>query len=716
MKLNRNILTALQILIDNGGTLTGLDLKNALQIPKSAAQSVLTDCVLWLNGAQIQCREKMKRKAIVIPPDEIKTLCETLEGLTFSDYDFSKIERRKYLLLKLLENRYLINEQICEVFGISRNTCIADISSTTRFLEENGFALRVESSNQGYALRGEELEVRRLILCCISMIDENYETADCRVNESYFFGLFGLDYKRLYNRAENLISTASFFNIELCLPSAVYISACLELILRRIQNCNFLKMQGKSVLLAKTHSRKNVPRLLKRSGIWQEVLSIINKRPEITEEEQREILTSEWEILQQMTICIGSLWEDELETSVMDEVTAADYSEWLVDAFEQRMVSGFSTREQVVSDIAHTLNGILLRHRYRFTVQNSFYERIREEYRYIYDILHQLFEAKTFSGISFTESELLCLTAQFAGWMMKEDTRGPDKLGRHKKIGIVCVNNVGVGALIQRQIQSILPDVETKLIPFSDFNSVSFHSDADFILTTVTLKVSGTIPVIRVNALLSPQDKEKIFARMYGKHSEQEAPQKLIKDTMEIIKDFISSEQKALLANRLERLFNSPEYQIIYSEVEQHMLKDLITADRIQIIEKAENWKEALGIASKPLLKDGSITESYVDAMMGLVEKMGPYIVLAPGIALPHARKEDGVNKLAMSLLCCKEKVYFNEEKYANLFFVLASDDGRSHIDALMHLSKLFSDESKLDQFLKAESVEELVEMITSDK
>lgn len=716
MKLNRNILIALQILIDNGGTLTGLDLKNALQISKSAALSVLTDCVFWLNDAQIQCREKVKRKSIVIPSDEIKTLCGTLEGLTFSDYDFAKLERRKYLLLKLLENRYLINEQICGVFGISRNTCIADISSTTRFFEENGFALRVESSNQGYALRGEELEIRRLILCCISMIDENYEAAGCRVNENYFFGLFGLNYKRIYDRAESLMSTASFLNIELCLQSAVYISACLELILRRISNCNSLKMKEKSLLLAKTHSRRNVPRLLKHSGIWQEVLSAISKLPEITEEERREILTSEWEILQQMIICVGSIWEDELETLVMDEVTAVDYSEWLVNAFEQRMASGFSTREQVVSDIAHTLNGILLRHRYRFTVRNSFYERIREEYRYVYDFLRQICEIRSFPGISFTESELLCLTAQFAGWMMRGDANAPDKLEQRKKIGIVCVNNIGVGALLQRQIQNIFPDTETKLIPLSDFNSVGFRSDADFIITTVTLKASGTTPVVRVNALLSSQDKDRIFARMYGRHSKQEAPQKLIKDTMEIIKDFISLEQKALLANRLERLFNGPEYQIMYSEVKQHMLKDLITADRIQIIEKAENWKEALRIASKPLLKDGSITESYVDAMIGLVEKMGPYIVLAPGIALPHARKEDGVNRLAMSLLCCREKVYFNEEKYANLFFVLASDDGRSHIDALMHLSKIFSNESKLDQFLKAKSVEELAEMIASDK
>lgn len=45
-------------------------------------------------------------------------------------------------------------------------------------------------------------------------------------------------------------------------------------------------------------------------------------------------------------------------------------------------------------------------------------------------------------------------------------------------------------------------------------------------------------------------------------------------------------------------------------------------------------------------MNNGCIKESYIDAMVNTVKNMGPYIVIAPGIAMPHAAPEDGVLKL----------------------------------------------------------------------
>lgn len=146
------------------------------------------------------------------------------------------------------------------------------------------------------------------------------------------------------------------------------------------------------------------------------------------------------------------------------------------------------------------------------------------------------------------------------------------------------------------------------------------------------------------------------------------------------------------------------------------MLKDLITIDRIRIIKSAADWEEAISLAARPLVADGSITESYVAAMIETVKKYGPYIFLSPGIALPHARHEYGVNRLAMSLLRVEERVYFDEEHYANLFFVLAACDSISHIEALKQMAEIFSDDTSLDRFLKAGDELEIARILENYK
>lgn len=77
----------------------------------------------------------------------------------------------------------------------------------------------------------------------------------------------------------------------------------------------------------------------------------------------------------------------------------------------------------------------------------------------------------------------------------------------------------------------------------------------------------------------------------------------------------------------------------------------LIGAKEIQVVDNVANWKEAVQLASKPLLDEHTITQRYVDNMIQSVEENGPYMVIADYFALMHAKPGDGVNCLGMSLL-----------------------------------------------------------------
>ncbi|WP_026693913.1 PTS sugar transporter subunit IIA [Peribacillus kribbensis] len=142
------------------------------------------------------------------------------------------------------------------------------------------------------------------------------------------------------------------------------------------------------------------------------------------------------------------------------------------------------------------------------------------------------------------------------------------------------------------------------------------------------------------------------------------------------------------------------------------MLRSRLTGEMVQFIPRAKNWEEAIRMASEPLLKHGYIEAGYVDAMISNVKELGPYIVLMPRVAMPHARPEDGVRKMGISLLITEDAVLFEGGKSANAFFVVAAEDATSHLTLLQEISDLLSDEEKITKLLGAGTYEDLLNLL----
>jgi len=135
--------------------------------------------------------------------------------------------------------------------------------------------------------------------------------------------------------------------------------------------------------------------------------------------------------------------------------------------------------------------------------------------------------------------------------------------------------------------------------------------------------------------------------------------------------------------------------------------------ENIQISNSIENWEEAIHLASMPLLEKNNIQEKYVDAMIDGIKELGPYIIIIPGVAMPHSRPENGVNDTSMALLKIEEGVSFSPTKEdVKLVFILAAKDNSSHMDALVGLSDLLEDEKKVDAIIRSVSVEEILNIL----
>lgn len=144
------------------------------------------------------------------------------------------------------------------------------------------------------------------------------------------------------------------------------------------------------------------------------------------------------------------------------------------------------------------------------------------------------------------------------------------------------------------------------------------------------------------------------------------------------------------------------------------MLKTLLTPDVVQVIPQVKGWREAIKIACQPLIDKGCIEPRYVDAIYKSHEQIGPYYVLGPGIAMPHARPEEGVNQLSLALTIIEKGVEFgaDENDPVKLLIVLAATDNDSHINAIVKLAELFDNQDDIDTLLQAKSKAEVLAVI----
>lgn len=144
------------------------------------------------------------------------------------------------------------------------------------------------------------------------------------------------------------------------------------------------------------------------------------------------------------------------------------------------------------------------------------------------------------------------------------------------------------------------------------------------------------------------------------------------------------------------------------------MLKTLLTPDVVQVIPQVKDWREAIKIACQPLIDKGCIESRYVDAIYKSHEQIGPYYVLGPGIAMPHARPEEGVNQLSLALTIIEKGVEFgaDENDPVKLLIVLAATDNDSHINAIVKLAELFDNQDDIDTLLQAKSKAEVLAVI----
>lgn len=144
------------------------------------------------------------------------------------------------------------------------------------------------------------------------------------------------------------------------------------------------------------------------------------------------------------------------------------------------------------------------------------------------------------------------------------------------------------------------------------------------------------------------------------------------------------------------------------------MLNTWLSDATIALRQNVETWQQALDICARPLLEAGVIKPEYVKAIMEQHHRLGAYYVLAPGLAMPHARPEEGAKGLGLSLLKLEQGVAFGAEEFdpVDIIIMLAAPDKHSHIEMISALAELFSSDEDMNKLHQALSLEEIKTII----
>ena len=128
----------------------------------------------------------------------------------------------------------------------------------------------------------------------------------------------------------------------------------------------------------------------------------------------------------------------------------------------------------------------------------------------------------------------------------------------------------------------------------------------------------------------------------------------------------------------------------------------------------AEDWQAAITLAGDALVAGGVTTDDYTSEMIAAVDKLGPYIVIAPGLAIAHSRPSPAVLRAGLSWVTLDEPVNFGHKKNdpVSLVVGLAAPDHEGHLEIMQALAGVLMNVDLLTALKAANSPAEVLTLM----
>lgn len=276
-----------------------------------------------------------------------------------------------------------------------------------------------------------------------------------------------------------------------------------------------------------------------------------------------------------------------------------------------------------------------------------------------------------------------------------------EKLKRHFKFKVVDVISVHEAINIKpNSADFVISTVPLEGCPLEYVVVSAAFNDADYI------RVGNRIDTLRNSRTISDgTEDEKLNAKdlidlVTAVVKDMVTPKELAKDVMKEIRSVIREYFKQSVENDANII--SPS------------LHHLLRVTDIEVDVECKDWKDAVRKSGEKLVEKDYIEERYIDAMIQSIEEYGPYVVISPGFAMPHAKVEEGSIRLGMHLIRLKTPVPFGVEELDPIEFVccLSAIDHKSYLKAFFNLVNMLKDEKYRKMLHEAKDEIEMARII----
>lgn len=589
-----------------------------------------------------------------------------------------RIRRLRITTSILLCGDHFTVDDLLKKLDISRNTLIGDLKEVRKVL--GIYSITAEAAPfKGYRISGKERNIRNLLILSISEDPLYFEDRSGRENMQF-----------LYSCEAFLDDAAKRLNVELSDVSFNRMLIACYVTYARISIGKAFPEEPKDVLTreekAFAERHEEIEAIFGREVSLDDCFYLANKLAEASVVKSEEQMSEKW-------------LPFHLVTNQFIDAVAQEYS-----------YEAFCTDSKLYEGLLNHLRPAYKRALAGEWAKNPLLS-------YVLDSFFQLNQAVAKSvkvleeklNVHFNEHEISYFTLFFASVI----ERNKKQILRIPNVIIVCSAGISTSEILKSRLQAIFH--VNVLGTFSVRNAALWLKEhtPDLIIATAPFTWKDT-KVLKVSPYLSDYDIKEIQGQLSLRTARIH-----MEEVMNIIGKYVEVENHKLapLKNELSIYLGITENSEPKKGIYQPMLKEILTADLIKTKFEAVNRDEAVKESGRLLVEKGLAEESYIQAMLKNVEVNGTYIVISPGIAMPHARPEEGALNIGLSIVTLKEPVVFGHPKNDPVKIVvgLCAIDHQSHLKALTELADILMDENKVSEIINANSAEEILQIIKED-
>ncbi|MCE4089378.1 BglG family transcription antiterminator [Priestia megaterium] len=666
--LDKRSTAVLQVLLQAATFISVQELMKQFQVSRRTIYYDIEKINDWLCQQELEFVQYTYGKGFFLNDQVKDQVAKQISHVMPSAY-LSVEDRQIYVaLMCILRGGKIGTQQLMDETEVSRNTVLQDIKDLKNKWVKKGISLTY-SYKDGYEVKGSESDIRNLLYIHITeLLSQHQEELLKRVMKADY------EYSMIYHwlvECEDKLGMA--FTDKMLTQLAYMLTCCIQ------------RIGGKRYVDALI-TRKDELEKTRQYKALQEIESVLGF--DFPPHEKHYLATV---LLSAKVNVVNQADSDDWMRSIVKE---------MVSRFQAYACVVFEDRNRLEQNLYIHLKTAYYRLLYNIHLPNPMLSAIQTKYQDIVELTKKaLLPLENSLQTRINEDEISYFALHFGGWMKKQEGRQ-----KQKRIVIVCANGIGTSRMLQYQLEQLLTDAEL-IGPMTVRDYEQFKETYDLVITTTPLK--KRMNVMLVNPILTDDEKQRLIDLV-----EPASSQLTTQAIMGIIKQHANiQDEPALLAN-LKLVIQQSKKMV--REDKKPMLHEVLQEPFLQLTDSADDWKSAVRLAAKPLLNYEYIEPSYVEAMIKSVEQLGPYIVIAPKVALPHARPEHGVNRVGMSMLRLKEPVYFSTEKQhgAQLIIVLAATDNETHLKALSQLSMMLSENDNIDKLIAMNTKQEMLALI----